>query len=344
MKQRHFFVLSPAFLLVGALAVANGASPLSEMELGNIVETEASWTKTILQPVGYEGSIESYVTDKGRVRIAAVPSEFRGYAEMDILGEDKVNANLISEICRLHRSSFEVAKERRIDRYFLRLNVNPFGTDVQLASQGLWGVEQVRLENPVAVNWLRPELLLSPDSISSSETGINVNEFNGFVDRQIKNQWAKISRTGQLELDLTGWDDVACDLVSGKAVLQTNFLPSHEYATIQRRQVITSKDFGVLYDEVRRLWKARGNVIENHIVGSAILGAAMANQLKRSPIDFQLENFVRLHFAMFQVANGQLKQLQNDEFEKAASALDVLERRVRSRSSKVIANVKVRTR
>lgn len=318
-RKTHFVVAFAALQLLAPLRA-------SAEDLKSISDGEKQWSKAELSIDGRTEKVKAVVTQTGNVRITEVPGRFSGRAQLEVPGYK--NESVFKGWCEDTSQAFPVAKtDSNRNKYTLRVELNPFAKkSVFRGSNG----NLVTVENPVTLTGYRPDLVLGAGAVSYEQTRINTNEFSQFLSQQIDKQLSEVQASGVVALDLTGWDDVVCDLSSGHAVLNLNLSVRFETPFVQRETVVSREQVSGMYNDLKNQWKPRSSVLENHIVGAALLGASVAKNVNKSVVDLGFSNFVSLHLKLFEILSGNLKPTDDRQAALAARDLDKVSRPTQS--------------
>lgn len=311
-------------IIASLLASGMAQADMNRAHLDQISRSESGWQGVSLEAPGFQGDIAGYVTAQNSIRFARFPMVLQAVAEVDKPSLKRINEKIFRDWCANIRFGFKYAKKQGA-AYVVNLHVNP------LASQGtvvVNGQERAvsEIENQVRISNFIPRLELSADANSIVDTGIEKAEFEQFVQQQLVSQRDAIASTGDAILDLTGWDDVACDLVQGYGKLRIGLNVTYDSALVTRQPVIGGDQIQQVYSSIRPYWKAQRNVLKSYVIAGALLGGAVTVQLRKSPFDFGVDNFIALFSQLFELPSGDLKSLSPSEVAALAMNLDILSR------------------
>ena len=333
-------VLTTAFAFAASLFSIHASADYSRDQLQEFSAAENSWAATSANVANFGGDIGVYITDKNAVRINTLPQSFSSVAELDVPKLRRFNSKILGLWCDSHRAIFSRAKKEG-QIYSMKMHVSPFS----LASKTFVNGSSIQsFENSARVVSFWPKLNLAADSISASETGINKAEFEKSVSNQLSAQIQSIQNTGDAVLDLTGWDDVACDLFSGAAKLNVGITLSYEAPRVHRTQVLNEQQVKDLYYGSKAIFNVQSSLPRNYIISAVSLGASIVTKLNKAPTDFAFDDLFRAYSSLFELKTGVIKHLDNANYVQLSSDLDHLSRGDNTATPNVITTVVIPNR
>ena len=173
----------------------------------------------------------------------------RGGSAPATLIVDKANSYFrdFFKYCKTNRSEFlrlpRVNGERNSYRLSMRYlpEMNGFGNNPL--------VEQKYRDTEYLLNWT-----FSADS-SIDRLDVYPDKVKRQLYAELSEQLKKSKAMGKVELDLTGWDDVACDLIQGRLKLWLTRSGISEGATIEQKKEIEPQDIQVTYQTLKEQLK-----------------------------------------------------------------------------------------
>lgn len=309
-------------LSLAAVALSASSSLADGIDLRAISDSESKWTKGELSIDGREEKVGAVLTGSGSYRITQLPARLQTTAILE--SPDFRNEDRFKEWCETMQQAFPAAKtDRYPKKYILRVNINPFTKQLVLRTPG---GSAARVENPAELASYRTEIALSSAAAAYEQTRINTAAFNNLINQQLLKQESEMRLSGVASIDLTGWDDVACDLYAGHALFNFYLAARLEQPFVERQTVVTKDQFKSMYRDLKDVWKPQTNALANHIIGAALLGASMPKAMNRNAVELGFGNYVSLHLKMFETLSGKLTDLDDSGVTAAARDLDKLSR------------------
>jgi hypothetical protein len=318
-------LIQTSLSIVLLAASSTAAADLNRSQLDQISRSERSWQGANAQSQGFQENIGVYITDQNGLRFAQIPTSFHSTGEIDKPSLKHQNDKILRDWCTNMKLGFKYAKTQKA-AYSLSLHVNPFSSLGFLSVDGGQPRPMTDVENAVKLVDIIPRLELSADSNSVLDTSFNKADFEKVIRQQLTTQRDAIASTGDAILDLTGWDDVACDLIQNNGTLKFALNVMYDSALVTRQPVISGDELQQVYSGIRPYWKDQSGTVRNLIIGGALLGGSMVSQLHKSPTDFGATNFIGVFAQLFEVRSGKLKNLTASDMNGLASGLDQLSR------------------
>jgi hypothetical protein len=105
-------------------------------------------------------------------------------------------------------------------------------------------------EQSYRVHTIDPRLKISADSLTA-ENEVNVEVYRLRVGEKIAEQFRNQKTHGVFSIDLSGQDDLVCDLIQGKASLFALLASGYIGPMVEKRQVVADEVFPILYKSLK---------------------------------------------------------------------------------------------
>ena len=301
-------IILPIIALIGTFAGA--ADPQNQDALWERADRESQWPISNLKIPGLEGETRVVRTHTGAIKIDSLADvyvsegqvksrEFRRYRDL----------NQYLEQCKRQAPIFGAIRNlgNRFDLKFKVIGGNHEAMDTKFLPPDHF---EVKLE-------------VAEDGISRFDRKFDLASYQQKIYAQVQEQLSEIPSTGEISLTFKGYDDVVCDLISGKAKVSVQVWYHYTLAKLRRETRVTAMEAARIYDETRQKFQVAKSAYNNLILGSIALGSA----LERVQVKFENLNDwekLRLHGLLFDKENGELRRLDHPEIAIVASRMDRL--------------------
>lgn len=298
--------MKTALVLFALLAQTANAETRDQLDA--ISKSEVNWSQSQIAIPSYNMQITGFKTDRGTFRMSSLPLTVQTSGTIQMTSKPNFSAADFKQWCDDSDQLFSYVKNQKM-KYTLTLHVNPF--------------VQAKIENAPMISRVDIDLHI-PQKSAYGETYHSKAPILQALKQQIAQQLGSVRQTGDLVLDLTGWDDVACDFAKGVTTATVSVGYSLESARVVREQAISSPDLEALYNGAKPLARQQDSKDKQVVSNSMAVGASMALTLKKAPSDFGGDDLVSLYKQFFDVDSGSMKAIS--DFATASSNLDHLRR------------------
>ncbi len=312
-------------LAAAVVSAAAQAKKQDSQDLWSELEKEKSWQSVSIEVPGLKGNITGFMTDSGEVHLDQVGQVIESEATIHspVISKHKSTKRYLEE-CDVLGGKILAGLRKLKHPFTLRMKVYPArSSNLNLIVQGQ-PVTSIGTQFQ-ELGYFKAELAVKPKAYLVEGGILDVVKFQNEVVRQLANQRAEIQKTGVVELDLTGLDEVACDLVSGQAQLKILSNMHYSDAKLKREARIRGDEFAKVYGRVKGSWQSMGSLKRNTVMAGAKLGLAIERELNLIP-NLSDDEVVRLHDLMFESTRNELRSIGSYEFAELAARLDVLSR------------------
>lgn len=309
MKLKSLITLG--LILGGTLAGAQSQSQSQDPDaLWARADRESQWETTLLTIPGLQGETRAVRTDTGALKLETLADRY--------LSEGKLKSREFYRY-RSREQYLEQCKKQAPVFASLRDLGNRYELKFKVLGESIDSL-QTRFTAP---DHFEVKFAVESDGVSRVDRDFSVNDFQRKLASQISDQLADVPRTGEITLNLKGYDDVVCDLVAGKAKVSVQIWYHYSLARLRHETRLTAAEATRIFESARQSFTATKNPRSNLILGSVALGVA----LERNPVQTEPLNDwekVRLHSLLFELESGELRKLTASDLTKAAARLDRL--------------------
>jgi len=167
---------------------------------------EAQWQTVSVTIPGLRGSINGFLTDDGKTKL-----DF-----MD--GQIQADTQISSSEFKRYRDQAQYLSEcaANVDAYpaYRALN-NAYDLSLPIV-----GAQSAALATKFAgIEYFKVQVAAKSDALMLKSGDIDTQSLGQALTVQLQNQKAKVEGSSQVHLDLTGLDDVVCDLIAGNVTI-----------------------------------------------------------------------------------------------------------------------------
>jgi hypothetical protein len=166
-------------------------------------------------------------------------------------------------------------------------------------------------------------LVIPTSEAMIARTGLEIDRLQNDIISQLMAQKTTALAQGEVILDLTGLNDLVCDLVAGNVKMQIQIPLHFTAAKLQHETRLTGEDAQKIYADVSARFKNQASAQDNLILGSILLGAAVQRDSNLKP-EFRDDELVRLQSLLFVPGGFTLQTLDANALQVTAQLMDRL--------------------
>lgn len=315
-------ILAICFSVITAQAAPNDP-PEDQDRLWNQYEKESSFQPVTLQSPGLTGDIRGFLLPDGRVKLSFVGSEIKTEAQIS----SPEFANYVDEqryrlICDHGESRFPEIRAKK-HSYQLKFKIFPMQQDQALSvtSNGKnWSTDNLSTEFQ-PVEFIYPKVTVQPDA-ASLQAGLSSNQIVDLFASQLKKE--SLPDSGEINLNLTSYDDVACDLIEGKINIRFMMAIHFDSPLLFHETRMTENQMARVYEKVRSTWQPPSDADQAKILAGYRLAGGTAEANLNTTLKSQ--EILRLYRLLFD-AQIHLKTLTSADYSPTAKRMDLLSSR-----------------
>lgn len=235
-------------------AASSAAAKPSPRNLWPEADRQARWPRVKLEVPGVEGVVTAYVTDGKELRLDRFDGPMRSAATLDssIFGLFKTKESFAAN-CHMIVPAIEQFRKKQ-NRFTAEIAAIPLSGAFYSVAYEDGRRETLRgpLNAPERANWFKASVFPSPGAVVL-KTGLDLEAVEaGFVG-QLEKQAESILKTGKIALDLTALDDLACDLLAGRATLEVTVNSHYPKALLSRAPLFQADEIEKLHEGAKRM-------------------------------------------------------------------------------------------
>lgn len=303
--------LSLIILFGGTLAGAQTKTTIQDQDaLWERADRESQWPTTLLTLPGLQGETRAVRTDSGALKLETLADRY--------ISEGKVKSREFYRYRGREQYLEQCKKQAPIFASIRDLN-NRYELKFKVIGETIDSLE-TRFKAP---DHFEVKFSLESDAVTRADRDFDSAAFQRKLSGQVQEQLGEIASSGEITLNLKGYDDVVCDLISGKAKINVQIWYHFTLARLRHETRLSVSEVNRIYDGIRQSFKTAKSARTNLILGSVALGSS----LERQPLQSEALNDwekVRLHGLLFELESGDLRNLNANDLGKAAARMDRL--------------------
>lgn len=307
--------------------LAFSASAPDQDELWRRIDEEQSWRAARLEVPGLTGEITAYITGEGRVKLENIGDQVLADADLasSQFSQYKDQAQYLSE-CENTVNMFPEYRDLK----------NPYLLSMKVFTTSVDGLDYVaRTEDGATrgvsrldTRFLQPDYFkVKVDSVPGAlmirAHDMTVARLEAELSAQMQAQLATAVKSGEAHFDLTGLDDVVCDLVAGRLKLKVQVYYHYSRPKLYRQTRLSAPQVADVYDFIKARFQARQSARANLVIGAAQLERALERSVRLNP-EITDDEIVRLHGLLFEDERNELRALNPPELSAVAARMDRL--------------------
>lgn len=303
MKRIWLIVLST---MAGAnLALAQG--------LEEQAERETNWRTLSASFPGFTGSTRFAVTESGKLRLIELSSLYR--TDLKVGGNEGIFKSRYKaqwkRQCAGLRGALEYELENK-NRYSFDVLVNPL--NAAKSREVETNVHEVRVEPALSfVNGAVP--LTSPSRLKAVQTALT---------QLFQAERENIARDGRFKVEMSGVDDVVCDLLMGQVRFDVGLVANFDAAYLRRHEVLSARELIEMQERLKAMSVPKGTGTTVLLARAAHLGVLLEQKFGKDYEAFVLNKFGKLHESVISVIDASVVGLNAEAANRVARRLDDL--------------------
>lgn len=265
MKYVNLFALSLALVQMGPAAAQTCAPASPEMAQ---YQSQRQWRAHSIPGEDGIAPVNGFVDAEGHFYVADLS---RGGYVNATLAVDSKNRGYKSffKYCAAEKSDYLRSMRRSNENNRYRLSLRYLPSLTGFANDPLKSQNFKDVENSLRVQFAAGS---SIDSHDWSPQKVK-KEFIDEVNRQVAEQ-----ALGLVELDLTGWDDVVCDIVQGKVQLAVNRSALSDGPAVELKKEVEPQEISFAYRKIREATPTSAGKEETIFAAARALGKLEADR------------------------------------------------------------------
>lgn len=315
--KRSLIMLSTAWAL-------SAQAHVKVPNLWNEADAQKNWQSVSVEIPGLEGRLSAVLTDGRKVRFEnfGVPFTTTAKLESNQWGYFS-RRDSFKQDCNLVGNIIDRVRARRT-QYSLTFPVianKPAFINVVHANgrkEQLRGPEN-RFE---PIQWFRVKAeVLGAAVVLRSR--LDIADFESKLVGQLERQKQAIAESGVVSLDLTSYDDVACDLLNGNIQLHVSVNHIYSQARLGRSPLFQAAEIDRLYSDLSKRASELESDVDAKIMMPAYLGIGLT-KINRDIDQLATWEIQRLYRFLVDATSGRIQPLSNSRMAEIASQMDRL--------------------
>ncbi len=308
------------FLIIATLFSLNIHAVLKEP-----ARQEKSWQSINIEiPSMLQPAATGYLTGAGTWRLEQIAPELQVTTELKSSYASSLGLAQFTKYCG--RMSYGFATVRELNhRHIITLGL----PDWKKAVDGAMGPQPMRILK------LRSRLAFEPSSFTLRYGNIHPRHLEGSIESQVQDQSHKLRTEGQVEIDITGHDYLACDFITGQMRIGLEVQWEYPSAKLKRTPTLRSEDLSRTIERAKAEFKGDKSCHENLILASAIFANNLNSVTDRKIAEIGAPTYLAAFNAVYDHSACQLREDSSLNTKEIAKEFDLLSKEL-SQSSVVV--------
>lgn len=309
--MKHYLTL---IFVLGLHTQVQAGTEANQTVLRERAVRESTWKPIDLAIPGLKGEIKGVRTDDGQVKL--------DYLD----GVIESQTALVSKVFERYSGKAQYLKDCKANiNVFPSLRAIKIPYQLNMPILGPNPVNGFTTKMP-SIEFFKVQVAATPGALVFQSGDLDITKLEKDIQFQLEKNQKDIESTGRITLDLSGLDDVACDLVAGDLTLNVQTRIHYSAPRLHRTPRLSEQDVRALFEHVQHGWAPGTQAQRNLVLGSVRLGQAMENRAGNA---LALEDWeiVRLHGQFFEPTNFTLISLSVADYPRVATEMDWFDER-----------------